>query len=172
LLEKKSLLLAGSDCYIETYRTIEQNVAVGAPIVWSVNEIIHNVDHKTGTPEIKVHREGVYVILADLEVVEPAQFSVFVNGTFVINTSSGAAGGSQQLAVRQILSLRKGDILTIVNWKSASGTNGAIDLALNAGGTRVGVNASLTMFKIAPFPRFVDAPVDPPAGTKLKPNTK
>jgi len=156
LIKRKNIEIAGSDCYGETFRTDEQNVPIGSPILFTINGNLHNVEHKTGTSEIKILKDGIFKVAMDAEVLQPAQFAVFVNGVVNDSTISGTESGSEQVSIRQLLALRKGDVLTVINWKSASGLSGAVDLALNAGGSRVGVNASFSLFKIAPLPRLLD----------------
>ena len=105
--------------------------------------------HITGKPELRVCKNGIYVVELDIQTVQPAQFSIFVNGVPVPSTTTGNDSGAAQLSLRQILALKKGDSVTVVNHTSFMGT---VTTSQNAGGYELGVCAHLVLWKIAQLP--------------------
>ncbi len=86
-------------------------------------------------------------------MIQPTQVTLYVNGKADPTTTTGVDSGAGQVSLRQIITLNAGDAITIVNHTSASGT---IQTTQNAGGSRVGNNMQLTIYRIAPLPCILD----------------
>lgn len=143
------LLIAGSDAYASIYSRNSIIIPVETAVVFALNGSLLNMKHITGTSDLRVCKSGIYVIEFDIQTAEPAQFTVFVNGCAIPSTTTGNDSGSAQLSLRQILALKKGDCVTVVNHTSFMGT---VTTNQNSGGTEVGVSANLVLWKIAQLP--------------------
>lgn len=63
----------------------------------------------------KIHRTGDYDIFNDIITDRPSQFTVFVNNVPYLDTASGRDSGGNRDLLRNIIHLKKGDIVSIRN---------------------------------------------------------
>ena len=120
-------------------------VAIEAPIAFDLNGPLLGITHAPGNAGISVTAAGTYAIWYSVTNVEPAQFSLFVNGASITTTVYGSGAGTQQDNGFAILTLQSSDVLTLVNHSSAA----AVTLQTLAGGTQINVNASLLIERLA-----------------------
>lgn len=140
--------IEGSDAYFIVYRNTPKSIAIGESFKFPTHGPIYNVHHMPGSDTIIVGKSGIYQIHLDVNATTPSQFTIFVNGIPDTTTTDGTDSGAGQTSLRQLLALKKGDKLTVVNWKSQ---NGNVQTSLNAGGTNVSVDVIFTGIKIAPL---------------------
>jgi hypothetical protein len=147
LLNQCDLQLTGSSAYISSVSDSAQQIVMGAPNDWNINVLSKNIYHAQGTPSFTVKQDGVYAIFVDNIVSKPPQFTVFVNGVPDLTTTSGRDSGGGKELLRQFIRLCKGDMVTVNNYQSNSGTLVTSD---NAGGQTVGISMSFLLFKLSP----------------------
>ena len=105
--------------------------------------------------------DGVYDVFADLTSNQPAQWTIFVNGSPDPTTTFGRDSGGGRTLMRQFMKLHKGDVLTIRNYESHSVN---IETSTNAGGELVGQSVVFMAFKLSPLDEC--KPCDKPDGPK------
>jgi len=120
-------------------------VAIQAPIAFDLNGPLLGVTHAPGNAGVQITSAGIYAIHFSVTHVEPAQFTLFVNGAPANTTIYGSGAGTQQDNGFAILTLQANDVLTLVNNSSAA----AVTLQTLAGGTQTNVNASLLIERLA-----------------------
>ena len=108
----------------------------------------------------------MYKLIFDLEAYQPSQFTLFVNDVAVPSTIAGTASGSGQVSIRQLLELKKGDILQAKNHSSF--INPVITI-LNPGGSNSSSNAVFAAYRIGPIP-YVKTVCDNKKENKTKKN--
>jgi hypothetical protein len=160
LLNKKYLQLCGSSAYESVTNSHHEQLAIGDALDWANTILQRNVWHIQGTEPFRIDEDGIYDVFADVITNEPAQFTMFVNGTPDLTTVAGRDSGSGRCLLRQFVELRRGDLITIRNFESHSGT---INTSINAGGELVGQNSQFMFFKLSPLPGCKpEPPVEPP----------
>ena len=127
------------------YNNSAETVAIEAPIAFDLNGPLLGITHAPNNAGVNVTATGTYAIHFTVTNVEPAQFTLFVNGAAVPTTTYGSGAGTQQDNGFAILVLQANDTLTLVNHSSAA----AVTLQTLAGGTQTNVNASLLIEKLA-----------------------
>jgi len=138
------------DAYISVYNTASQSVAARAPVLFAFNQLAKNMTHVLGSGNITVGQSGVYQYTAVLSVHQPCQFTIFVNGVAVPSTTIGINSGASQLTMDQLLTLNKGDVVSLVNY--ISGVVGGVvilDQGVGGDGTYLGANAELTLVLVS-----------------------
>jgi len=151
LLCDKELMMKGFNIHGTFWTSTAQTVLTEADVVYdnysNVSGLLWN---PTGTnPEqVKILEDGVYKLFYLANISTPAQFSFFVNGNPLDNTTQGINKGASQATLRTLVELKKNDLVTVRNHTSV---NSQIVLSANAGGVYNSVSAILTIFKIAPL---------------------
>ena len=131
--------------YAYIYNLGAQVVAQEAAVVFSNNgELSPAVSHVAGDAGITVNEGGVYEIHFSVSGTEPNQFTVFLDGVAVPETTYGSGAGTQQNNGHAVLPIDAGTVLTLMNHTSAA----AVGLATPIGGTQPNVNASLLIRKL------------------------
>jgi hypothetical protein len=148
LLHKKCLQVNGSGAYFASTMDTRLTVSTNEAFIFNNNVLINDVYHTQGTTEFKIKEDGLYDLFADIATNEPSQIAVFVNGLPDLTTVSGRDSGAARNILRQIINLKKDDVISVRNYQSH-----AISLtsAANAGGHLVGQNAVFMAFKLAPM---------------------
>ena len=147
LLLKKYLQIDGAQAYFSVSTATPQEVQIGEPFDFAFNQIVpYRAHHQQGTPQITIHRDGIYDIFADVISNQPAQLTVFVNNVPDVNTTFGRYSAGNRCYVRQFMKLRCGDVLTLRNYESMLGR---IITAANPGGTEVGQVAMFMAFRLS-----------------------
>jgi|LakMenE18May11ns_1017448.scaffolds.fasta_scaffold9923685_2 hypothetical protein len=146
LLMNKNLQLTGSDAYITSISNTPQVIQVGEKLILSTIDIVKNITFVPGTSDFIIEQKGDYEIRGDIICDRPSQFTVFVNNVAVANTTTGRDSGANRNIIRQIVTLKKGDVVDIRNWK----TNlGEISTTQNSGGTFVDISSSFVLIKLS-----------------------
>lgn len=150
LLRDCKLMLTGSESYQTVYNTTGQTVLVEQPINYEVETVYRNAEFNSLTTQQKVCRSGLYKIVFFGFVNQSSQFTFFINGVAITNTTAGTDSGSGEVSLRQLVALKAGDILTTVNHTSGT-TDGSVQLTENPGGSNVTMNASTVFYMISPW---------------------
>ncbi len=146
LLNNKHLQVAGASAFASLKRTAVQTLNIGDSIIWEYIPVDENVRISQGRKEVCIEDGGVYYAMLNLVSDQPCQFSLFINGKFVPNTTFGQSSGASRCAICYTLELHKGDVLTLNNWKSSVLPT---ELSENAGGWEVSYNASFILFRLS-----------------------
>lgn len=150
LLENHCLMPAGSDAYAYLYSTTTQQLVPEQAVIFQNNQVTKNIEHVQGKPEIKVCKSGIYRLAVNIQTDQPAQFTAFVNGVPDIATTFGTDTGAGETTLKQLMALKKGDVITVVNHTSFINP---IQTSGNPGGFSVGNNANIGLDRIAPLPK-------------------
>ena len=142
------LMPKGSDAYFNIIRTTLTTLNVGDLITFAHSTSLYNVGYQSGTKQVIIEKDGIYVLYLDFCMDKSAQFTIFVNGVPNTTTTNGTNSAEGQSSIRQIVALNKGDILTVVNYSSFL-TN--ISTVPNAGGQLIGNAITFSGYKIAPL---------------------
>jgi len=145
LLCQCELAVAGSSAYIDIANSCNQVVAKTQPFYWTTESENKNMLYKTGDTTVEVVESGVYNIFVEIAVNEPVQISIAVNGVPVPSTIFGRDSGAARVNLRQLLSLNKGDKVSVINNLSASPD---VKTVLSGNGMYVSQNALISMFKM------------------------
>jgi len=151
LLCDHELMVAGSNAYANIYNTEAQAIPVNGILTFEFNETLVNFDHLPNTGELVVKSDGIYYGTFYLNVNDPSQWSLFVNGIPQTAATVGTNAGATNFTTFHIVELHAGDVLTTRNYISPKD----VILTTNAGGTGAiaGTNAEIIFIKIAPLPR-------------------
>jgi hypothetical protein len=169
LLHKECLQIAGSSAYFATTNDTRQTLAVGESLYWMNNVLMHNVKHIQGVREFLIQEDGVYDLFADCSFNEPAQLTLFVNGSPDLSTTCGRDSGAARLLCRQFITLRKGDVITL---NSYTPTAVSLNTMVNAGGNLLGQNTVFMAFKLSPICEPIVCPPKPCDKPKSKDDKK
>lgn len=148
LLYKDNLLIAGSNAYLSTISAGQDKVDVGKEFKLAVNVIAHNLKHPQGANYAVIRKTGIYDVCANVITDEPLQYALFVNGVPKMTTIYGRDSGANRCLLKQLVKLKKGDSVTLVNYESDAGLVRASE---NPGGSFVGQNCQLSLFLLKPI---------------------
>lgn len=140
------LLVKGAEALAFVNSTVDQMVAVDAPIVFTGVVESRETELDSTKTAVTVHKDGIYIMQLLCATAQASQWTVFVNGSEVPSTRVGTNSGAGQLIFHQLLSLKCNDVVTVRNYTSAAGT---IALSMSAGGTLVGNSVDFILYKIA-----------------------
>jgi len=98
--------------------------------------------------QVKIKENGVYNVYFQVNTQTAGQLAVTVNGVPDENTTEGINKGAGQISGRSLLTLKKGDVLTLRNHSSDVGD---LQITSFAGGLSNCVAAMLMLFKQAPI---------------------
>jgi hypothetical protein len=127
------------------YNTLAETVAQEASITFGSNGPLVGITHTPGRPDVVVTSSGTYAIDFLVTTSQASQFALFVNGAVVPQSIYGSSGAGQKDG-QVIVALTAGDVLTLVNHTSNSGS---VSLSNTAGGSQTNVDASLLIEKLA-----------------------
>jgi hypothetical protein len=149
LLKKKKLQIDGAQSYFSATTSTPQELLVGESFDFANNQVIpYRAHHQQGTTEIRIERDGIYDVFADVITNQPPQITIFVNNVPDLTTVFGRDSGGNRVFVRQFMRLRCGDVLTLRNYQSLLGK---IYTATNPGGHYVGQVAMFMAFRLSPI---------------------
>jgi len=136
--------------YSELQRStkIDINLEEAIPYAVFMPNGLRGIFHKGIDTEATICKSGVYSLYVNTNTAAPAQFTLFVNGNPEIGTSDGTDSGAGQCSIRQLVSLKKGDVVKVVNHKSFLNP---VTLTENAGGVLIGNNSIFVLVRIAPW---------------------
>lgn len=149
------LMVAGSNAYIQATNSASSIIPRSYSIELANTNIQYNVDHLHPNAPFFVREDGIYVISFSAVDDNPGQWTIFVNGKLVPNTTSGTNAGAGQAVFTNLLFLKKNDAVLVRNFSSNAV---AINTALYAGGELPGNDINFLLFKIAPLctPQLTD----------------
>ena len=159
LLEDKCLELKGCEAYYLIDSSSTHSLNLEDPVFWSNQGLMNKVYFKTGESTIKVLESGIYYLHFDLQARTPSQFTIYVNDVPETSTITGIDSGSGQVSIRQLLELRKGDVLAVKNHSSF--LNPVITV-MNPGGNNAGINTVFSGYRFGPIPKKCIKPPMPP----------
>jgi hypothetical protein len=168
LLHQKCLQIAGSSAYFSVTSDTKQVINVASSVNWDNNVLMENVWHHQGTTKLTIQQDGIYDIFADIATNEPAQWTLFINGTPNLTTTFGRDSGAARTLVRQFVKLMKGDIISVRNFESHAGP---VSTITNAGGDLVGQSAVFMAFRLCPLDECNPC-LPPPPHPPQKPDQK
>jgi len=120
-------------------------IALETAILFDSNGVLTpGILHTPGSSAITFVKAGNYLINFSVSVAQPNQFALFLNNVAVANSIYGAGAGTEQNDGQVILTIAAGDVLTLRNHTSLA----PVILQTLAGGTKVNVNASITILKL------------------------
>lgn len=137
---------SGLASYGYIYNLSAQTVAAGTAVTFDSVGPLSGITFTVGDSGFTVTNTGIYAINFSLVGQYPNQFSIYINGASEPSSIYGSGfSGTQPSNGRTILSLMAGTVLTLVN----SGSNQAIPLMTQVGGTLANVNAAVLIEQIA-----------------------
>ena len=116
-------------------------------MIMEINDLVNGIQHIQGTKEMIVEHTGIYNATFNLSTIAPAQFALAINGVVNPTTISGTNSGAALNSMIQLIVLKKGDVVTLIDNISAITP---INTTNNAGGTAVGNNTIVTFYRITP----------------------
>jgi len=149
LIKDCELMIKGSDAFAYISNSVDQFVAIGAPVQWSVCINNYNINLTPDKASIQVCRDGVYTFTVDVITNQASQFSMFVNNLLVDTATTGTNSGGAEISFSFIMPLYAGDLLQLQNYKSAIGT---VEIPFIVGGLEPSQNVQMVIHKIAPIP--------------------
>ncbi len=135
--------------YISLYGKKSQTLNANDPVVFEFVQIEKNFCFVPNTSKITVSQDGVYVFNAIIIPNEPSQFTLFINNLPYSFTTTGTNGAGTNMLMSQILELKCGDVLELLNFTSAV-NGGTVTIPSSIGGIIPGSsnNVELSIFKI------------------------
>jgi len=143
------LMVTGSECYADIYNTALETIAIDSNVTFEYNNALAQAEHIPNTSDLVIKKSGIYMVLNILNVDDPSQWTIYINGISNAATTTGLNSGATQSTRASILALNCGDIVTIRNHISPKD----VALTVNAGGdgTVASVNAHIILVRIAPY---------------------
>ncbi len=126
------------------YNTDNQSVALERPVRFTDNGSLYQVTHKVNSAEINIEEAGLYLVWYRVIGTGANQFSVFQNSALRMNSSGGTNAADNRGMVQ--INAAEGDAITLRNHAGSI----SVMLDTEAGGTSIGVSASLALLKIGP----------------------
>ena len=157
LLYQHNLQLTGSPAFLSTTTSAHQVIQANDSVYFFNNVINRHLKHIQGTEDIKIEKNGVYYVFADIICNEPTQFTLFINGVPNMNTVFGIDSGSVRNMLRQLVKLDRGDVVSIRNYESHAAT---LNSAVNPGGNYIGQSLQFMLFYLSDDCSYV--PLCPP----------
>ena len=157
LAEDCELMTHGYNIHGSFSNTVAQEVPLEGDVVFSTQNEVDGIQWDVSSPtQVTIMEDGIYNMYFNVNTQTAAQFAITVNGVPDENTTFGSNRGAGQVSSRGLLSLHKGDVLTVRNHSSSVGP---VTVTTKAGGLLEGVNVFLLLFKIAPLVRPCIKPV-------------
>lgn len=148
LLGKEELQIGGSPSYFSLANNALQSVNQNEPFYYSTIGVKSNTEYRPGDYTLTIEKSGVYDIFADIATNEPLQMSLFVNGVATPDTVFGRDSGANRCIVRQFCTLKKGDVISINNYITASPSVKTVE---NSGGNYIGNSVLFMAFMLRPL---------------------
>jgi hypothetical protein len=149
LLAKRCVDIDGCSSYVHTVKTLAQVMNAGDAITTSPSILPKNACHTAGSTVTQVKKRGIYEVIFDSELAQPAQFAVFNKDRVNETAIAGSNGGASEIAMEQLLCLDRDDSLSVRNHISYINP---VATQLNAGGFDPAENSAFTLLRIAPAP--------------------
>lgn len=142
----KNLQLFGSPAYFTVSSANHQKLSLGEALHWNFLGTKHNIAFRQSTDHLIVEKEGIYDLFADVITAESVQLTMFINDEPQLTTTSGRDSGSARCLLRQFVKLSKGDVISIRNYESHSGT---VNTSLNTGGPAISMSSLFMGFMLS-----------------------
>lgn len=152
MLCDEKLMLLGSDAYGSFFSKISQIVDVEQSVTFELHQNVKNLKLQANNSDVLINKDGSYFMMVLLSVTQASQFAIFVNGVPNETTTSGVNKGANQIMLRQILHLKKGDLVSLRNHTSALGQ---ITIVANSGGVQLGIDAILILMRVSDKPECI-----------------
>jgi hypothetical protein len=152
MLSQKCIDIDGASAYTHSVKLNAQSLNVGDGINLRTT-LEKNAAHVNGFPTYQLGKRGIYEILFDSELVQPAQFAIQNKTNYIASAIAGANSGANEVVLGQLLALDRDDVLSVRNYTSFINP---IVTQVNAGGTELAENSTFTMLRIAPECRKKD----------------
>jgi len=143
------LMVSGAECYADIYNTVIETIPISSNVTFEFNNALAQAEHLPNASDLVIKKSGIYLLLNILNVNDPSQWSVFINGIPNAVTTTGLNSGASQTTRTCIVALNCGDVITVRNHVSPKEST----LTVNAGGdgTNASVNAHVIVVRIAPY---------------------
>ena len=149
MLCDSELMLKGYNIHGTFYSQITQTVPTESDFVYDTSLNVTNLTWSSSNPsKVYINEDGIYKVFFVTDTLTPVQIAFTVNDIPIESTIMGTNKGATQTSIRTLLSLKKGDFVSVKNHTSA---NGFITTAIHCGGSLSSVNALLSIFKLAPI---------------------
>lgn len=153
MLIDPELMLKGYNTCGSFWSKLSQNWLTENDIVFDSSSNVNNISWSSSNPEqIQILEDGIYKVFFLCDTNTSIQMAFTVNGNVVDSTIMGSNKGACQTSIRTLLTLKKGDYVTVRNHTSA---NGQVVISKESGGTLDNISAIFTIFKIAPLYKCV-----------------
>ena len=149
LRKEKYLMVNGSDSYGMFYSYCPQLIEPNNKILFEKHSNILNLCVEDNSHCIKILRSGMYIVNLTCQFDQPGQLALFVNDNPELSSLTSFNNPQNFVTIHQILSLNKGDILSVRNYLSpyflttSISSNGIIPESKNI---------CLNIWKISPEP--------------------
>jgi len=149
MLCDKELMVQGFNVHGSFYTKVGQSVATEANVLYDSSEVVNGLSWSSSNPDqVVVNEDGVYKLFFLATTQTAVQFTMFVNGVALDNTTQGLNRGAGQCTLRILVSLKANDVITVKNHTSS--VSNQVVLSDHCGGSQASVSAILTVFKVAP----------------------
>lgn len=149
LLTECKYNVRGSDAYLDILSQYKQPVSLDQSVAFQILNYKRDMLFRQGSMTTCVGESGVYMAIFDATINEPGQFSIFINGATTQSLISGVESGAGQIFIRQLVELKKGDVVEVKNHQSAIGT---VTLTSTSGGYEPASTCEFILYKIANIP--------------------
>ncbi len=130
--------------YGYVYNTGNQTIPVLGSVPFSNNGALLGIRHDIDTAPIIIDSAGVYAVWYTVTASEPNQFRLYLNEDIVLGSGYGSSENNNGYTGMAIIKAAAGDQLTLRNAVS----NDSVTLDNTAGGTGLGVSASILILKV------------------------
>ena len=146
LINDPNLMLNGFNTTGSFYNYDTQVITPENPFVFNNSCNVNNLTFVNNTSNIIINEDGVYKIFLLVATTSSAQVAFFVNDIAIPETVNGTNKGAGQLTIRKLISLKKGDVISVRNHTSGN----SITINPNSGGHLNSINLILTIYKASP----------------------
>ena len=146
LSDDQFLMLHGFNTTGTFYNYDVQVISPENPFIFTNNNNVNNLTFVNNSSNITINEDGIYKIFFLVSTTSSAQVCFFVNDIPLLETVNGTNKGAGQLTIRKLLSLKKGDVLSVRNHTSGN----SITINPNSGGHLNSINLLLTIYKASP----------------------
>ena len=150
LLEDKCLDIRGAESYYFLNSATLQTLNLEDAVSFTFPGPLKKVNFIPGKETITILESGIYKVNFDLQSKQPAQFTIFLNNVAIPSGIAGTDSGSGQVSIRQLLELKKHDVLSVKNHSSFLNP---VITSMNAGGWNAGINAIFCGLRLGPIPQ-------------------
>lgn len=148
LKEDCELLMMGANVRGSFFRQTSVTLQLEESLPFTFQQEVVGLTLQPNNTDILVSEDGVYQILFLIESATSIQMALFQNGTPQASTIIGINKGANQLYLHQIMSFKKGDVISLRNHSS---NVGAVTISQIAGNSITGINAIFILTRVGPL---------------------